>query len=77
MRPVKQQRPQIHNFHPREGGDIEFGVDKRIPTTSRPNIGHGGHGEGIGPQQPPANGNNMRGNFEMKHGHEEELRAGA
>ncbi|KAK7317617.1 hypothetical protein RJT34_02007 [Clitoria ternatea] len=31
QRPPKQQRQQIHNFHPTEG-DIEFGVDKRVPV---------------------------------------------
>ncbi|OIV93899.1 hypothetical protein TanjilG_05602 [Lupinus angustifolius] len=70
-RPVKQQRPpQIHNFHPRDQGDIEFGIDKRFPSTSRSN-GHGGNGSSIEVTQPPSNGN-MKG-FEMKHVHEEEL----
>ncbi|XP_057417711.1 uncharacterized protein LOC130711937 [Lotus japonicus] len=75
-RPVKPQRnqQQIHNFHPREG-DIEFGVDRRIPP---PIIGRpkGPVLQGEGPLQPPPNGN-MR-DFEMKTDHAGgELRAAA
>ncbi|KAK7361867.1 hypothetical protein VNO77_03956 [Canavalia gladiata] len=75
QRPPKQHRPQIHNLHPREG-DIEFGVDKRIPVPP-PIIRTKGHVHGArtGPPQHHVN-DNMR-DFEMKPGHEGELRAGA
>ncbi|XP_061372352.1 uncharacterized protein LOC133314839 [Gastrolobium bilobum] len=63
---------EIHNFHSREG-DIEFGVDRRMPpTTARPK-GHG-HGAGSG-STTPANVN-TRG-FVLKSVHDEELRVGA
>lgn len=75
----KQQ--QIHNFQPREEGDIEFGVDKRAPppTTAWPNKGISPpfHGPaGTGSLHPPPNnyGNNTR-DFEMKSDHEGELRS--
>ena len=75
QRHVKPQRQQIHNVHPREG-DIEFGVDKRMPPPgARPN-GHHVQFAGTGPH-PPANGNGNNKGFEMKHGHEGELRGDA
>lgn len=78
-RPPKQHRPQIHNLHPRDEGDIESGVDKRMPPpiirTKRHGHHHGHGGEGTGPQ-PQHVIDNMR-DFEMKHDHGGELRAGA
>ncbi|KAK7386879.1 hypothetical protein VNO78_27226 [Psophocarpus tetragonolobus] len=82
QRPSKQHRPQILNLHPREHeGDIEFGVDKRMPPpiirTKGHDLDHGhghhGHGAGIGPHQLHVN-DHMK-EFEMRHGHSEELRA--
>ncbi|KAI9124976.1 hypothetical protein K1719_003592 [Acacia pycnantha] len=47
-KPFKQQnmnhnQNQNHHFRPKEGGDIELGLDKRIPTTKSngPGLGHG------------------------------------
>ncbi|TKY58645.1 hypothetical protein E2542_SST15713 [Spatholobus suberectus] len=89
QRPSKQHRPQsqIHNFHRRDEGDIEFGVDKRMPPPIIRPKGHGhghghghhghghhGHGAGTGPQLHVIG--NMK-DFEMKPGHGEVLRAGA
>lgn len=79
FRPARPQnrQQQIHNFHPREG-DIEFGVDKRMPPpvpssfvrTKGPFHGPGGNGS-----QPHANNGNMK-DFDMKSDHEEgEIRA--
>jgi len=87
QRPPKQHRPQIHDLRPREEGDIEFGVDKRMPPPiirlkgqghdhghHGQDHGHHGHGAGTGPQRHV--NDNMR-EFEMRPGHGEELRAGA
>ncbi|ESW25733.1 hypothetical protein PHAVU_003G060900 [Phaseolus vulgaris] len=77
QRPPKQQRPQIHDLRPRDEGDIEFGVDKRMPPpiirTKGQGHGHGhGHGAGTAPQRHV--NDNMK-EFEMRPGHGEDLRA--
>ncbi|XP_020228844.1 uncharacterized protein LOC109809851 [Cajanus cajan] len=83
----KHHRPQIHNLHPRDDqGDIELGFDdKRMPPPIIMPKGHGhghghghahhhGNGSGMGPQMHV--NDNMK-DFEMRHGHGEEVRAGA
>ncbi|KAL2344332.1 hypothetical protein Fmac_005617 [Flemingia macrophylla] len=74
----KQHRQQIHNLHPRDNqGDIELGFDdKRMPPPIIMPKGHGqghahhGHGHGTGPQMHV--NDNIK-DFEMKHGHGEEV----
>ncbi|XP_014523604.1 uncharacterized protein LOC106779906 [Vigna radiata var. radiata] len=86
QRPPKQHRPQIHDLRPRDEGDIEFGVDKRMPPPiirtkvqgqghdGHGHHGHHGHGASTGPHRHV--NDNMK-EFEMRAGHGEELRAGA
>lgn len=56
-----------HHLRPKEGGDIELGLDKRIPTLKPNGLGHGyghAHGPGLGyggvggsrGPRPPTNG---------------------
>jgi len=46
-----QHRPQIHDLRPRDEGDIEFGVEKRMPPPiirTKVQGPHHGHGAGAG-----------------------------
>ncbi|RDX85332.1 hypothetical protein CR513_33476, partial [Mucuna pruriens] len=59
QRPPKQHMhmPQIHNLHPDEG-DVEFGVDKRMPPPiiRTKGHGHGPHGHGPHGHEPHGHG---------------------
>ncbi|XP_028754462.1 uncharacterized protein LOC114713942 [Neltuma alba] len=86
QKPPKHQKKNHHNFRPKEG-DLEIGFDKRIASSKPIGLGHGhgydmhGHGRGrgrggggrVGPK-PHFNGD-MKG-FDLKIGHDGELKAG-